>query len=393
MTTPLPGDKHTSAASIEQPILLTVLSDAIHAGASDIHIEPDNDHYRIRQRIDGILHTVMWHLPMTQAQQFIARLKIMASLDIAEKRLPQDGQLSFSAGDALRSFRVSTLACREGEKMVLRLLSRAEQFSSLSSLSLPPRDRVIFQQALQQPYGLILVTGPTGSGKTQTLYCALASINEPSRNICTIEDPIEIPLTGLNQTQLNLKAGLSYPILLRALLRQDPDVIMLGEIRDDETAMMTMRAALSGHLVLSTLHTPSAVSALTRLRQMNIPEWMITDSLSLVIAQRLVRKLCLYCRQEIFPLASAGETAPREWQAIGCDQCLNGFSGRIALYEFMPITRALRQMIATKSTETELRILAQAQGFSALHQQGHHIAEQGLTTIAEITRVLGHAID
>lgn len=275
-------------------LLNQTLRSAMAKRASDIHLEPGASRYRIRLRIDGVLH-ILQDIAKETGLALTARLKVLGNLDIAEHRLPQDGQFTVDlAGDSI-SFRIATLPCKEGEKVVLRLLHQVEQTLDLDTLGMYGAQLTAFRQALQQPQGLVLVTGPTGSGKTVTLYSALQTRNMPGINLCSVEDPIEIPLDGINQTQIHPRAGLTFQNVLRALLRQDPDIIMVGEIRDGDTAEIAIKAAQTGHLVLSTLHTNSTSETLIRLQQMGVARWMISSALTLVVAQRLVRKLCPHC--------------------------------------------------------------------------------------------------
>ncbi|MEG1124267.1 MAG: type II secretion system protein GspE [Citrobacter sp.] len=373
-------------------LLTQTLQSALTKRASDIHIEPAQNRYRIRLRVDGVLHT----LPEVLTEMgiaFTARLKVLASLDIAEHRLPQDGQFTVEISGAPISFRIATLPCRYGEKVVLRLLHQVEQALEINALGMQDAQLAAFSQALQQPQGLILVTGPTGSGKTVTLYSALQTRNTPDVNLCSVEDPVEIPIEGLNQTQINPRAGLTFQGVLRALLRQDPDIIMVGEIRDGETAEIALKAAQTGHLVLSTLHTNSTSETLIRLQQMGVARWMIASALTLVIAQRLVRKLCPHCRQRLdVPVTlppSLWPTPLPRWQASGCEHCYQGYYGRTALFEVLPVTPALRQLIASGTTADVVESDAQQAGMHSLFESGYLAVERGLTTFEELIRVLG----
>jgi len=387
----LPVNKEVSGLSLTE-LLNEVLSTAIQQRASDIHFEPGQTTYRIRLRIDGVLH-VQPLLPCSIAAQITARLKVLANLDIAEKRLPQDGQIDYQDGEHQVSFRVSTLPCRYGEKLVLRLQQQHTQSFDIGALGMPAAEAARFHRALTSPQGLILITGPTGSGKTHSLYSALAILNQIHRNICTVEDPIEIPFSGLNQTQLNTKAGLTYSTLLRALLRQDPDVIMIGEIRDSETADIAIKASQTGHLVLSTLHTYSTIGTLMRLEQLNIPREVLTSSLRLIMTQRLVRKLCLHCRQQSKtpserPLLA---TSPAlHWQAKGCHRCYSGYYGRTALFEVLPVSETLGTLITQGQNAAELETIARQSGMATLFENGCRAADFGITSLEEVYRVLGH---
>lgn len=335
-------------------------------------------------------------LPLLEAAlaaPIAARLKVLGNLDIAEHRLPQDGQFTLTLTGRTVSFRIATLPCRGGEKIVLRLLHQVEQALDLEALGLSSRQLAFFRAALNQPQGLLLVTGPTGSGKTVTLYSALQARNREEVNICSVEDPLEIPLTGLNQTQINPRSGLTFQSVLRALLRQDPDIVMVGEIRDAETAEIAIKAAQTGHLVLSTLHTNSTSETLIRLQQMGVARWMISSALSLVVAQRLVRKLCPHCRRDGGrPTEVPHSLWPRPlpgWLAVGCPQCYHGYYGRLALFELLPVDSALRQAINRDLSAAEIETLAREAGMMTLFESGCEAVERGLTTLEEIIRVLG----
>lgn len=291
------------------------------------------------------------------------------------------------------SFRISTLPVRHGEKIVLRLLQQTEQPLEMNALGMSARDRERFHAALAHPQGMILVTGPTGSGKTITLYSALNRLNQTGTNVCSVEDPVELPLMGLNQTQVNIKSGLTFQNILRALLRQDPDVIMVGEIRDSETAEIAIKAAQTGHLVLSTLHTNSTIETVIRLEQMGVARWMLASAIQMVVAQRLVRKLCPHCKKQ----QGAEVTLPAQlwpcplpnWQPVGCERCYGGFYGRTALFEILPIEHELRAAIAKGSHAADIGLLAREQGMVTLFESGCQAVSQGLTTLEEIYRVLG----
>ncbi|WP_336982845.1 MULTISPECIES: type II secretion system protein GspE [unclassified Cedecea] len=385
---PSEHDRSSSAVAL----LNTTLAAAVQQRASDIHFEPFENAYRIRLRIDGVLQCQPL-LPQAMAASVTARLKILANLDIAEKRLPQDGQMDYLAEEVKASFRVSTLPCRYGEKVVLRLLQQGKQHMDIHSLGMSEDEKKQLQQSLQAPQGMILVTGPTGSGKTITLYSALEALNQPGINVCSVEDPIEIPQEGLNQTQINPKAGLTFQHVLRALLRQDPDVIMVGEIRDGETAEIAIKAAQTGHLVLSTLHTNSTVETLVRLEQMAIPRWMIASALNIIVAQRLVRKLCPHCKTHHEPaITLPGHIWPSalpNWHPTGCERCYGGYYGRTALFEILPLAAALRQAITQGESASNIESLAREQGMSTLFENGCVAVAQGHTTLEEVYRVLG----
>ncbi|ECE0822175.1 type II secretion system protein GspE [Salmonella enterica subsp. enterica] len=373
-------------------LLNQTLRSAMAKRASDIHLEPGASRYRIRLRIDGVLH-ILQDIAKETGLALTARLKVLGNLDIAEHRLPQDGQFTVDlSGDSI-SFRIATLPCKEGEKVVLRLLHQVEQTLDLDTLGMYGAQLTAFRQALQQPQGLVLVTGPTGSGKTVTLYSALQTRNTPGINLCSVEDPIEIPLDGINQTQIHPRAGLTFQNVLRALLRQDPDIIMVGEIRDGDTAEIAIKAAQTGHLVLSTLHTNSTSETLIRLQQMGVARWMLSSALTLVVAQRLVRKLCPHCKQRLSdPVVLSPNLWPSalpRWQANGCQHCYHGFYGRTALFEVLTVTPALRQLIASGASAQALEAHLQQTGTGTLFENGCRAVEQGMTSFEEILRVLG----
>ncbi|HGP4137109.1 TPA: type II secretion system protein GspE [Enterobacter roggenkampii] len=385
----LPGVSQTHSTV---DVLNHTLQQAINQRASDIHIEPMEHACQIRLRIDGVL-CPQPPLAAELANLLSARLKVLGDLDIAERRLPQDGQFTIELANEPVSFRIATLPCSGGEKIVLRLLHQVPQALEPKALGMNAEQLACFNAVLHQPQGLILVTGPTGSGKTVTLYSALQSRNTPDVNICSVEDPIEIPLAGLNQTQINPRAGLTFQNVLRALLRQDPDIIMVGEIRDGETAGIAINAAQTGHLVLSTLHTNSTTETLIRLEQMGVARWMISSALTMVIAQRLVRRLCPHCRRETREQAQLPRSVwPRplpRWQPTGCDRCYHGFYGRVAIFEVLAIDNALRQAIASGAGTDVIEASARQAGMVSLFEHGCRAVEQGLTTIEELLRVLG----
>lgn len=354
-----------------------LLLDALAKRASDIHFEPYQHSYRIRMRIDGVLQD-MASPPLTLAKQIAARLKIMAKLNIAEQRLPQDGQLVIDH----YAMRISTLPVINGEKIVLRVMDNHESQLAITDLGFTAQDLTTFQQILNYPQGLILVTGPTGSGKTMTLYSGLKILNQTDRNICSVEDPIEIPLEGINQTPVNLKAGLTFSIILRAFLRQDPDIMMIGEIRDKETAEIAIQAAQTGHLILSTLHTNSSIEAITRLNQMGIENYLLASSIKLIIAQRLVRKLCPHCKVVANELIKLEQEVIPHFIAMGCNHCIGGYQGRIGLYEFLVITPEIQQQILNHQVITPINMIS-------LQNAGKNLVKQGMTSLAELHRVLG----
>ncbi|HEI6851546.1 TPA: type II secretion system protein GspE [Yersinia enterocolitica] len=364
---------------------------AIQKRASDIHFEPYQYHYRIRLRIDGVLHESP--SPTVELSRRISScLKVMSKLNIAEKRLAQDGQLALILDGIRYSMRIATLPVQYGEKVVLRILNMKQQ-PTLEKLGLTTVAHQQLTQALSAPQGLVLVTGPTGSGKTVTLYCSLEQLNQGQINICSVEDPIEIQVDGINQTQTNSKIGLDFSNVLRAMLRQDPDVIMLGEIRDNETAEIAVKAALTGHLVLSTLHTNSTAETLIRLTHMGVERHLIASSLILVIAQRLVRKLCLHCRQA----SSVPFLAPpdiwasplQHYLAVGCEHCCAGYYGRTGIYEMLNVTPPIQQALLNNVSPAELTRIAQEQKQVTLLSAGLALVENGMTTLSEINRVVG----
>lgn len=340
-------------------LLNAILADAIRKQASDVHIEPFEDQLRVRFRMDGRLQTVLT-LRAQLAPMLVSRVKVLAQLDISEKRLPQDGRIALKLGGRAVDLRVSTLPSTFGERAVLRLLDKRPELLDLKQPGMPADMLEQFRQLLSSPHGVILVTGPTGSGKTTTLYAALSHLNDAQRNIMTIEDPVEYNLPGINQTQVNTKAGMTFAKGLRAILRQDPDVVMIGEIRDRETADIAMQASLTGHLVLSTLHTNTAIGAVTRLRDMGVESFLLSAGLIGVMAQRLVRRLCDQCKSAYVidePQAQRLEIPPGTtlYRAQGCEAChYTGYRGRIALYELITIDEQMKQMIHDEVPEQKL---------------------------------------
>lgn len=372
------------------------ISEAIKIKASDIHVEPYEHLFRVRYRIDGILQAVAT-LPMSKKQAVISRLKIMAELDIAEKRRPQDGRIRVTEDDRTVDIRVSTLPTDFGEKVVLRILDKTALNLDLAQLGFEAREAGLFQRTLDMPYGLILVTGPTGSGKTTTLYAALNYLNTPQRNILTVEDPIEYNLPGINQAHVRSDIGFTFAKALRAFLRQDPNVIMVGEIRDLETAEIAVRAALTGHLVLSTIHTNDAPSTISRLIDMGLEPFLISASLKLVIAQRLVRRVCPECGVRCE--GESGSAGDRKFVASGdfgeltdskgegCAHChQTGYKGRMALFEMMPVTEPLAEMISKGKNAAQLRAIAIEEGMQTLRENGMRKIQQCLTTPEEVLR-------
>lgn len=361
-----------------QKIAYQILSDAIHRNASDIHLEPHQHYFYIRFRIDGLLHDIL-KLPLHFAQTITSCIKAFSNMDIATKRLPQDGRSTFhSYLGFFKDSRISTCPTAFGEKTVIRLLDTNTQIRPIESLGLTTHDQKIIVETLKKPQGLILVTGPTGSGKTITLYTLLNLLNQRQRNVATIEDPIEITLDGINQCQVNHKSALSFANILRSLLRQDPDIIMIGEIRDQETAEMAIRAAQTGHLVLSTLHTNNASEAITRLMQMGIAPFHITAALTLIIAQRLIRKLCNSCKKK-----SSDYFKPN-----GCTHCHFGFSGRMGVFELMPIHTEQKELILKTKSAIALAEQNKKLGQTNLWESATKIVAQGITSLCEIYRVI-----
>jgi len=383
----------------ETPIVRLVnrlLLDALQAGASDIHFEPFETMCRVRFRIDGMLHEIT-HPPVQIARRIASRLKIMAQMDISERRLPQDGRMRLPGADGSGTdFRVNTLPTLWGEKLVLRILDGGGAQMDVDSLGLSETQRGQYLSALRASQGLILVTGPTGSGKTVTLYAGLRLLNTPERNIATAEDPVEINLEGINQVAVNNRIGLDFAACLRAFLRQDPDVLMVGEIRDLETAGIAVKAAQTGHLVLSTLHTNSAGETLTRLKNMGVPAFNLATSVRLIIAQRLARKLCTHCRlpQDLpddalaeagFP--QAGIDHPQLYGARGCERCKNGYRGRVGIYEMLPISADMAGIIMADGNALEIAAQAAAEGHHSLRSAALEKAAAGLTSLDEANRV------
>ncbi len=373
-----------------------MLLDAIRTGASDIHFEPYEKTYRVRYRTDGILHEVS-RPSIKLAPRLAARLKVMSQLDISERRVPQDGRIKMKLSKTKAiDFRVNTLPTLWGEKIVLRILDPSSAQLGIDALGYGEDQKELYLKALAQPQGMILVTGPTGSGKTVSLYTGLNILNTPERNISTAEDPVEINLEGINQVNVNTKVGLDFSAALRSFLRQDPDVVMVGEIRDLDTASIAIKAAQTGHLVLSTLHTNSAPETLTRLRNMGVPSFNIATSVSLIIAQRLARRLCS-CKQphEVPKEALIEEGFTEEqiatgftlYKPVGCDKCKGGYKGRVGVYEVVRITPKMAQLIMSDATSIELAQAAQEEGFNNLRQSALLKAIQGVTSLEEVNRV------
>ncbi|MBQ0761008.1 MAG: type IV-A pilus assembly ATPase PilB [Zhongshania sp.] len=373
-----------------------VLLDAIRGGASDIHFEPYEKTYRVRFRTDGILQE-MARPPASLGYRLAARLKVMSQMDISERRVPQDGRIKMKLSKTRAiDFRVNTLPTLWGEKVVLRILDPSSAQMGIDALGYEPTQKEMYMKTLNQPQGMILVTGPTGSGKTVSLYTGLNILNTPERNISTAEDPVEINLEGINQVHVNAKVGLGFPEALRSFLRQDPDIIMVGEIRDLETAEIAIKAAQTGHLVLSTLHTNSAPETLTRLLNMGVPAFNVATSVSLIIAQRLARRLCKECA---VPLDVPKHTLLEEgfteelletatiMHPVGCERCNNGYKGRVGIYEVVRITPDISRIIMENGNSIEIAEQAQKEGFPNLRQSALKKCAQGVTSLEEVNRV------
>ncbi len=395
----LAGDSGVDAKGDDTPVVKFVnkmLVDAIRKGASDIHFEPYENDFRTRLRIDGMLKTVK-KMPVKLQQRIAARLKVMAQLDIAEKRVPQDGRIKLNLSKTKQiDFRVSTLPTLFGEKVVLRVLDASAAKLGIEKLGYEDDQKQLFVEAVQRPYGMVLVTGPTGSGKTVSLYTALNILNNDERNISTVEDPVEIRVSGINQVQMNVKRGMTFAAALRSFLRQDPDVIMVGEIRDLETAEIAIKAAQTGHMVLSTLHTNDAPQTIARLMNMGVAPYNITSSVTLVIAQRLARRLH-DCKREVqlpdHALLAEGFTSDeihagfKLYEAVGCSECTEGYKGRMGIYQVMPMSDQIQAMILEGGNVQQITAAAKAAGVRDLRQSALMKVRKGFTSLAEINRV------
>ena len=396
------GDDVTALTEVveDAPIVKFVnllITQAVNDRASDIHVEPTERDLRIRFRIDGVLHEVM-RSPKTIQAGVISRLKVMADINIAERRIPQDGRMSLTVGGNAVDLRVATLPTVFGEKVVMRILDKHRALLGLADQGFLPDVLARYEQSFRKPYGTILVTGPTGSGKSTTLYATLNVLNSPDRNIITVEDPVEYRLPGINQVQINPKAGLTFAAALRAILRSDPDVVLVGEVRDRETAVIAVEAALTGHLVLTTLHTNDAASTPLRLVEMGVEPFLVTSALDCVLAQRLARRLCERCREPYQPgeaeLAEAGwDTAgaepPTLYRPVGCASCGGtGYRGRFAIHEVMLVTEEIERAILERRSTEEVRKLALMDGMLPLRQDGLRKAAAGLTSLEEVFRVV-----
>lgn len=398
-----PADEDISLEALrrladEAPIVRLVsqmIEGAVRSRASDIHVERQQDFVRVRYRVDGMLQTRLT-LPKHTHAQVISRVKILGSLDIAERRTPQDGSFQMRVDGRLVDVRVSTVPSIFGEKAVMRLLEKGASTFTLEKLGISPRDHGRLLQIVERPQGIFLITGPTGSGKTTTLYAILNRLNRDEVNILTIEDPVEYQIGGITQVQVNPKAGITFPSTMRHFLRQDPDIILVGEVRDEETARIAMQAALTGHLVLSTLHANDAVASLPRLIDMGIEPYLVASSLEGVAAQRLVRVLCPQCRKPVpnirSEFARLAEHMPADgayFHAVGCGYCsYTGYRGRIAVFEVVPLDDDLRQMIVARTPHHELKKASMARGMSTMFQDGMQKAARGVTTVEEVLRVV-----
>jgi general secretion pathway protein E len=391
---------HLRDMASEVPVIRLVnqmLVRALESRASDVHIEPFENQLKVRYRIDGILHEVE-SPPRQLKAAVISRLKILAQLNIAERRLPQDGRIKTRLAGKDVDLRIATVPTLYGESVVIRLLERGQIFTELDTLGFPPGPLAHFNEMILKPHGMILVTGPTGSGKTTTLYGALQKINDPGKKIITIEDPVEYQLSGVNQIHVKPQIGLTFANGLRSIVRQDPDVIMVGEIRDAETAEIAVQAALTGHLVFSTLHTNDAAGAISRLLEMGVQDYLLSSSLLGVLAQRLVRRLCPSCRKEV-PFADMeglteelnlreGNSLTTVWEATGCNACSGtGYLGRVGIFELLPVTSEICKVISQRADAGVIRNLAVQQGMRLLREDGWDKVRQGLTTLAEVLRV------
>ena len=391
----------TSGGDVEDaPIvkfLHKMLLDAFNMRASDLHFEPYEHHYRVRFRVDGELREIA-SPPIAIKDKLASRIKVISRLDISEKRVPQDGRMKLKVGpDRVIDFRVSTLPTLFGEKIVIRILDPSSAKMGIEALGYEPEEKERLLKAIERPYGMILVTGPTGSGKTVSLYTCLNLLNKPGVNIATAEDPSEINLPGVNQVNVNEKAGLTFAVALKSFLRQDPDIIMVGEIRDLETADISIKAAQTGHLVLSTLHTNDAPTTLTRMRNMGIAPFNIASSVILITAQRLARKLCPMCKEPadipheaLIDAGYAEEEVDGSWvpyKPVGCSACNNGYKGRLGIYQVMPVTEEIQRIILRDGSALEIAAQAKLEGVRSLRQSGLHKAKLGVTSLEEVLAV------
>ena len=387
--------------SDEAPIVKYVnllITQAINDRASDIHLEPTETDLRVRFRIDGVLHEVM-HSPKSIQSGVISRLKIMCEMNIAERRIPQDGRLTVNVPGGKVDLRVATLPTVWGEKVVMRILDNSTAMLDLAQLGFSTGNYQRFSESFTKPYGMLLVVGPTGSGKSTTLYATLNILNKPEVNIITVEDPVEYRLAGINQVQTHVKAGLTFAAALSSILRSDPDIVLIGEVRDYETAQIAVESALTGHLVLTTLHTNDAPSAVTRLVEMGIEPFLVGSAVDCVLAQRLARRLCTKCRREYTPVPEMleaarfpwreGEPLPTLYEPVGCSHCSRtGYRGRLALHEIMPVTPAIEQLAAARASASEVEQVAREEGMVNLREDGMAKVLTGLTSLEEVLRVV-----
>jgi type IV pilus assembly protein PilB len=375
-------------------LVYSILGQAVNEGVSDIHFEPEQEDMRVRFRVDGVLHEAA-HVPRRMVSAVISRIKIMSDLDIAERRIPQDGRVGVTVDDSRVDLRVTTLPTQRGEGATVRILDTRNAMRSLDQLGMSPESRAPFEMAVRRPYGAVLVTGPTGSGKSTTLYAAIAAINSVEKNVITIEDPVEYQIDGVNQINVNPKAGLSFAAGLRSILRADPDVLMVGEIRDAETARIAIEAALTGHLVLSTLHTNDAPGTITRLQKMGIESFLTASAVDCIVAQRLARTLCPSCKRRavVTPtsLSEAGfktTTGMEAYEPVGCSRCGNtGYRGRVGLYSVMRMTERIKDMTVNQASQAEISNVARQEGMATLREDGLAKARAGVTSFDEIVRV------
>lgn len=396
-------EENTDDGISEKPAVILVnqiINNAVTAGASDIHIEPQEKFTRVRFRIDGVLHEITQQ-PLKLHPVIISRVKVMAGMDIAERRIPQDGRITVKISNNTIDIRVASLPSAYGERVTMRLLNRSSKMITLSELGFPESQLRRYNKSMCLPYGFILITGPTGSGKSTTLYATLAAINSPEKNIITLEDPIERRMDGINQIQMNAKAGMTFASGLRSILRSDPDIIMVGEIRDRETAKIAVESALTGHLVFSTLHTNDAPGAISRLSEMGVEPYLTASSLVGVIAQRLMRLVCPLCRKEYiisrqellkiapdFPLLE-GEESVKLYKAGGCLSCNNtGYRGRVGVFEFLQVTDKMQRLVLDEASTNDIRKLAIQEGMITLRMDGLNKVKQGLSTLEEMLRVI-----